>query len=198
MKKTLLLLFAILLTGVLGATPAAAATAWQIDPPHCAVTFTIQHILAKVPGRFGQFTGDIRFDPQDLAGSSIDVTIQVGSIDTGVQQRDQHLLSADFFDAKTYPTMRFVSQSIRKTGENRYTAQGTLTIKKTSQKIELPFSFLGIKGNPMDAKVRVSGFEAVYTLDRLTYGVGDGKFFKMGAVGREVSVAIYLELLAPK
>lgn len=197
MRKCAYFLAIFTAAAILWAGPASART-WQIDPPHCAVAFKIKHILALVPGQFRQFDGTIRFDPVDLAGSSIDVTIEVAGIDTGVKQRDDHLRSPDFFDAKKFPQMRFVSKKIVGAGGNRFTAQGTLTMKGVSKEVDLPFTFLGMRPSPMDPKTLVAGFDAALTIDRLVFGVGSGKFYKMGVVGKDVAVSIHLELLSPK
>ncbi|MBU2634821.1 MAG: YceI family protein [Nanoarchaeota archaeon] len=189
-KRALLIL---LLLGL--ASPAfAAATLWKVDPPHCAITFKIDHIWVKVPGAFREFNGEIRFDPKALAASSLDIQIKVASVDTGVKQRDNHLLSADFFDVAKHPLMTFKSKSIVSLGKGLYLAKGELAIKGQAKPVDLKFKFFGAKDAPMRKGVKVAGFEAFHKLDRLAYGVGDGKFARMGVVGKMVDVEIYLEL----
>lgn len=177
-------------------TPASAqATKYEIDKPHCTVSFKIRHIYVFVHGKFREFSGDIRFDPKDLAHSSIAVAIQVASVDTGIEQRDAHLRTADFFDAAKYPEIKFASQKITHLGGNEYLAQGKLTVKGVSRDFDLPFKFLGEKSNPMDKNLMVAGFETSFSLDRLVLGVGQGKFYKMGVVGKDVIVNLDLELI---
>jgi polyisoprenoid-binding protein YceI len=117
----------------------------------------------------------------------------VKSINTNNGKRDGHLQSKDFFDAKKYPEMTFTSQSITHRQGNAYAVTGTMKIKDVSKPVELPFTFFGTQQNPFNAKQEVAGFEAHLTIDRLEYGVGNGKFFEMGVVGKDVDVLLSLE-----
>lgn len=183
-----------------GSAPAASgaktepAPAWAFDPPHCSVMFFVKHILAKVPGRFGSYSGRVRFDPANLDGSSIDVSVDMGSVDTGIAKRDEHLKSPDFFDAAKYPGMWFVSQRITSKGGNEYVAEGDLTIKDVTKRIQLPFTYLGTKPSPMEQGKQVAGFEARFSINMLEYHVGDGRFQKMGVVGDTAEIVINLEM----
>ena len=188
-------LLALCLAAAAPSATAAPAPQWNFDPPHCSVMFMIDHIFAQIPGAFRQFSGTVRFDPANLAGSSVEVTIQTASVDTAVKARDQHLRTPDFFDVAKYPVMKFVSTEIEKTGENKFVAHGKLTIKGETQKFDLPFTFLGSKENPMKKGQQVAGFSARASLDRLAFKVGDGKFVSMGVVGKEVRLIIELELV---
>ncbi len=123
----------------------AAATAdpaqiWNIDPDHSSVNFSVRHIFVPIPGRFDAFGGTIRFDPDNLEGSSIDISIDTASVNTFVAKRNEHLRTPDFFDVTRYPAMTFKSSRITHTGGNAYLAQGTLTIKDVSRDIALPFT----------------------------------------------------------
>lgn len=171
----------------------AEAPAWTIDKVHSGIYFDIQHIYSTVKGQFNEFDGKIHFDPDNLDQSRFDFTVNVNSIDTKTPKRDSHLLSGDFFDAKTYPVMTFKSASIKHLGEERYTVEGTLTVKDVSRTVTIPFDFFGTKPNPFNPKQRVAGFEARMTLDRLEYHVGNGKFLKLGVVGKDAVVLISIE-----
>lgn len=192
------IIFPALLAVLIAAAPAAAAPLWKIDPPHCQIVFTVQHIFAPVMGRFKKFSGTIRFDPQDLKGSGAELIIQAASIDTDVAQRDQHMRSAEFFNVKRFPTIRFISQRIVSRGGDRYAAMGTLTIKDVSRQVEIPFTYLGSKTHPAEPKQVVAGFVARYTLDRLQYHVGTGRFYDQGMLGKEVKLYFHLELVRPR
>uniref|UniRef100_A0A831ZXF0 Polyisoprenoid-binding protein n=1 Tax=Desulfacinum infernum TaxID=35837 RepID=A0A831ZXF0_9BACT len=170
-------------------------TPWTFDPAHTSVTFTIQHILAKVVGTFDDIQGKVVFDPAHPEKGSLEVSIPVGSINTRVAQRDDHLRSPDFFDAAKYPVMTFVSREIRPGQEpGRFIARGVLTIKNVSRPLDLPFAFLGIRPDPFDPKREIAGFEAHVSLDRLEFGVGNGEFFRKGLIGKDVDVSIYVEM----
>jgi len=174
---------------------AEPAPAWTFDPPHCSVMFFVKHILAKVPGRFDSYSGTVRFDPANLGGSSIDVSVDMASVNTGISQRDEHLKSPDFFETAKYPGMWFVSQRITSKGGNEYLAEGDLTIKDVTKRIQLPFTYLGTKPSPMEQGKQVAGFEARFSINMLEYHVGDGKFQKMGVLGDTVDIVINLEMV---
>jgi polyisoprenoid-binding protein YceI len=176
------------------AASAQAAPKWEIDPPHGYVGFAVRHILAPIQGVFNRFSGDILFDPDDLATSRVDVSIEVASLDTRNQKRDEHLRSEDFFAANAFPLMRFQSRRIMALGQGRFVARGNLTIKGVSKEIDLPFTFLGKVTSPMNPNVEVVGFSARHTIDRLEYGVGDGHFYRLGMAGKDVEIVIDLEL----
>ena len=198
MKKTLyvsLIVFAVLVTAF---SAHADAPAWSVDPAHSGVNFGIQHIYTTVSGHFDEFDGEIRFDPDNLGQSRFDFTVEVDSIDTNNTKRDNHLLSGDFFDAGQYPEMTFKSAAIKHLGEDNYAVEGTLTIRDVSRTITVPFTYFGSKPHPFNPKQLVAGFEARMAIDRLAYQVGNGKFYKMGVVGKEVNILIAVEALRDK
>jgi polyisoprenoid-binding protein YceI len=197
MKKTLLWgLSALLLLAL--AAPAPAAQPWQPDAPHTTVAFSIKHIFVHVIGTFDDVKGDIVFDPNRPGQASVDIEIAVESVNTRNDRRDNHLRSPDFFDAAKYPKITFVSDDIRRVEGDRFMAHGTLTIKDVSKEIELPFTFKGMAPSPMKKNVEVAGFESRYTLDRLEYNVGDGRYYDMGVCGREVDLMLFVEALRDK
>jgi len=166
---------------------------WKIDPAHTGIYFSIDHIFSKVKGYFGEFDGRIEFDPDNLEKSGFDFTVKVKSINTNNSKRDNHLQSDDFFSVKNYPDIRFKSSSITHNGDNQYSVTGTLNMKDVSREIELPLTFFGTKTHPFDPKQEVAGFETNITIDRFDYNVGNGKFLKLGVVGKEVDVFVTIE-----
>lgn len=191
-KKSLSYMLVIILL-VMGTHAHASAPEWKIDPAHSGIYFRITHIYSSVNGYFNDFSGDIKFDPSNLNESRFAFKVKVKSINTNNSKRDGHLLSDDFFGAKKYPEMSFESKTIKHLGANNYQVEGTLTIKDVSKTITLPFIYFGFKQHPFDPKLDVAGFEARMSIDRLEYGVGNGKFYKMGTVGKDVDVLITLE-----
>ncbi|NLZ17554.1 MAG: polyisoprenoid-binding protein [Desulfobulbaceae bacterium] len=176
------------------AAPAASATpqSWKIDPDHSNFYFTIDHIYSKVRGFFGDYTGEVVFDPADLAASRLYLVVQTASITTGIDARDEHLKSADFFDAAKYPTMEFTSANISlKNG--LYQAEGEALVKGKKYPLTIPFAYFEPKEHPMVEGSRVIGLNAELSIDRLLYGIGDEKM--LGVVGQKVDVLITLELL---
>ncbi|ROQ93283.1 YceI family protein [Desulfosoma caldarium] len=197
MKKKLAIWLALCVIWGAGWNAAAAqGEAWSFDPFHSSVTFTIRHILAKVAGTFDEVQGHMVFDPARPEAGAVTVTIPVNSINTRVEKRDAHLRSSDFFDAEKYPVMTFEStQILSGKSTTDFIARGTLTIKNVRRPLDLPFRYLGSTVHPMDPSKEIIGFEAHTTIDRLEFGVGNGEFFQKGLIGKEVSIAIYVEML---
>ena len=197
MKKSLFTLtLAVLL--LFGQNASAAARAWELDTDHSNVYFSIEHIYAKVQGRFTAIAATVHFDPANLNESRFDFEIKVDSIDTGIKQRDDHLRSADFFASSDHPLITFTSNAVTAAGEGVYQVAGTLTVKGKSRDLVLPLTFAGVKDHPATPGKQVAGFNGRLSVDRLALGVGDGKFYKMGLLGKDVDVLVTLELLADK
>lgn len=176
----------------------AAVREWQIDPAHTGFYFTVDHIFSKVRGHFGEFSGTVLFDPDNLAESSMRFVITVNSVDTAIPKRDKHLTSEDFFDAARYPQMTFESVGITHSGQNVYAVAGKLTVKGKSYDLILPLTLTGVKEHPIEKDKLVAGFNGTIVLDRLTYGIGSGKFYELGVVGKDVEVLVTMEALAKK
>ena len=198
MKKTMPIVLVFAALCMLAPFARAAAPDWTVDKVHSGVYFDIQHIFATVRGSFDEFNAVIRFDPANLEESQFDFTVAVQSVNTKNAKRDHHLLSGDFFDVKKYPEMTFKSAAIKHLKGNRYAVTGTTTIKDVNRNVTVPFTYFGNRPNPFNPKQLVAGFEAHMNLDRLSYHVGDGKFFKMGVVGKDVTVLITIEAARDK
>ena len=191
MKKIVLLLLFFLVVGPFQ----AAAQQWKLDYAHTNFYFEVNHTYVPVRGQFTKFTGEVYFDPGNLAKSKFDFVINVDSVDTKIGKRDTHLRSPDFFDASKFPVMTFKSSSVTSGGDNKYIVNGVLTIKDVSKKLALEFVYHGQKDNPIKPGEIVAGFDTRLVLDRLAYNVGDGKFYKLGVVGKDVTILFVLELL---
>ncbi len=176
----------------------AAARSWDMDKAHSGIYFSIDHIFSKVMGHFNEFTLDVSFDPAQLDQSSFAFTIEVGSIDTNITKRDKHLLSADFFDSGKFPQMSFVSSKITDAGNGLYNVTGTLTVKDKPYELTLPLKLEGVKEHPAKKGTEVAGFNGTVVIDRLAHGVGGGKFYDMGIVGKDVEIFVTLEVLSNK
>jgi polyisoprenoid-binding protein YceI len=183
----------LLLAGAGVAAPARAAQTFEIDPAHSEVTFQIRHFLNKVRGNFRQFDAKIVKDDQDPANSSVEFTIQTASIDTGVERRDNHLRSADFFDAEKYPTITFQSSAVEKVSDTDYKVTGRLTMRGVTKVITLPVTYLG---EMKDAFGHTrAGFTTETTLNRQDFGVSWNKELDGGGymLGDDVDVSISFE-----
>jgi polyisoprenoid-binding protein YceI len=174
----------------------AQAKSWELDDAHANIYFSIDHIFAKIHGRFDDFSAKIDFDPEDLAASSFFFEVEVDSINTSNAKRDKHLRSADFFNGSDFPVIQFQSNSITATGTNTYDVAGTLTMKGKEYDFILPLTLAGIQDHPAMKGTKVAGFNGEVSIDRLAYGVGNGKFYKMGVVGKDVDLLVTLEVLS--
>lgn len=172
--------------------------AWEVDRAHSAINFTINHFFTPVDGSFDDYDAEILFDPNDLEGSSINVTIPIESINTRNDRRDNHLMSDDFFNVEQWPNMTFVSNTIEQTGDNQFVAIGELTIRDVTRDFELPFELLGVMDHPMQDGKKVAGIVASAELMRTDFGVGVGDWAATAVVGDQVDIQLNLELTADR
>jgi len=176
----------------------SANDSWELDKAHSNVYFSIDHIFSKVNGNFNDFSTEIVFNPDDLGKSRFVFTINVDSINTNISKRDKHLLSADFFDEGKYSTMTFTSTSVTAGDGGLFNVAGKLTVKGKDYDLTLPLVLAGVKDHPAVPGKEVTGFNGTVVIDRLVYGVGAGKFYKMGVVGKDVEVFVSLEVTRSK
>ncbi|MDZ7265942.1 MAG: YceI family protein [candidate division KSB1 bacterium] len=185
-----------LLLGSLLLANGVAGEKFEIDASHSNVLFTVRHmVIAKVTGKFKDFSGTIIYDEKDLSQSSVNVTIKVASIDTENEARDKHLRSEDFFNAAQDSLITFTSRKIEKRGEG-FVAVGDLTMRGVTKEIVLPFTLLGTIKDPWGNK-RLA-VEARTTINRFDYGVKWDKTLEGGnlIVGKEVEVNLNIEAIA--
>ncbi|MFP3981887.1 MAG: YceI family protein, partial [Desulfobacterales bacterium] len=177
---------------------AEAAQEWKIDKAHTSIYFDVKHTFATVRGQFGNFTGTLRFNPENKEASGLDIRVHAASINTNIAKRDNHLRSEDFFAVEQYPYITFNSTGVRHVEDDSYVITGLLSLKDETRRIEVPVTFLGIQDNPMEEGQKVAGFEAEFTIDRMDYNVGTGEFLEKGVVGRNVDIMITMEALTDK
>lgn len=198
MKKIRFITITLIFLILVGQTVFATVRDWELDKAHSNFYFRIDHIFSKVAGGFNDFSGEILFDPKNLAESRFFFEIKIDSIDTNIAKRDKHLQSADFFDAGKFPLMTFESVKITDIGNNVYLVLGNFTVKGEAYELELPLTLAGIKDHPAAKNKQVIGFNGGVTIDRLFYKVGNGKFAEMGVVGKDVEIFVTLEALSAK
>ncbi|HUD73346.1 MAG TPA: YceI family protein [Dongiaceae bacterium] len=202
-RKSPVRLASVVLAGIaaLAAAPALfAADSYSLDQNHTTVGFTVRHFFTKVPGKFTKFEGTILYDGADLSKSTVTVTIDTASIDTGVADRDKHLRSADFFDAEKNPKITFVSTKVKPTGPNKMQVEGTLTIRGVTKPVTLDVDLLG-SGPDAWGGYR-AGFEAHTKVNRMDYGVAWNRVVEGGGsvLGDDVDINLSIEAIrqAPK
>lgn len=168
---------------------------WVIDPDHSMARFSIRHfMIANVEGLFSGMTGLVQFDAPDLGRLSAEVDIDVKSLTTGHLERDEHLLSADYFDAEKYPKILFKSTKVEPTGNNRGKVTGDLTIRGIKRPVTLEFEFFGPVKSPFSGKSCV-GFSAIGKVSREEYGMTWNEVMEGGGVviGKDVQIQIEME-----
>lgn len=163
---------------------------YKIDTNHSNVGFSVPILggLSKVRGKFSDFNVLIQNDEQDITKSSVKVVIKTASIDTGITARDEHLRTADFFDAAKFPEITFESTQIKKKGKN-FIAVGNLTMRGISKQIELPFS---ITGTYKKDNLTNIGYEAKLVLNRRDFGITWKHSTSPDFVGDNVELEIIL------
>jgi polyisoprenoid-binding protein YceI len=174
----------------------AAPVAWQIDPAHSAAHFSIRHMMvSNVRGDFSKLGGTLQVDDADLAKSSVEATIDVGTVSTREPGRDKHLRSPDFFDVAKFPTMTFKSTSVKKKGKNRLTVMGDLTMHGVTKPVTLDVEISPEVKDPMGGKGR-RGIQATTKLHRKDFGVSYNKALEAGgmALGDDVEVTLDIEV----
>jgi polyisoprenoid-binding protein YceI len=191
--KTKLILSILLLAAI---APLALASTWNLDPAHTSIAFKVQHMMiSKVPGSFQKFEGSVNYDEKNLTNSAINVSIEAASINTGVEARDNHLRSADFFDVQKFPRIAFVSRKIVASGGN-YQIIGDLTMHGVTKEVTLDMEtptppIIDPMGNTRMAA------SATTSIKRSDYGLVWNKALEAGGVlvGDVVWISLEVELV---
>ena len=170
-------------------------TTWTLDTAHSGIAFSVRHmVVAKVRGRFGSWTGSVQLDEQDLTRSQVDVQIDASSIDTGNEQRDTHLRSADFLDVEQFPNLRFQSTRVENAGAERFRVLGKLTIHGVTREVTLEVERGGTGKDPWGNQ-RV-GFAATTSILRSDFGLTWNQALETGGLLVADRVDIELDVQA--
>ncbi|MFJ8148873.1 YceI family protein [Streptomyces sp. NPDC096048] len=188
-------------SGVTGAETAARGVAldpalraltgrWTIDRPHSRIGFSVRHaMVTTVRGAFADYDSTLYFDGARPSESRADLVIRVASVDTGVEQRDAHLVGPDFFDARRYPEMAFRSTSTVHEGGESFRMTGDLTIRDITRTVDLQLDYLGSVMDPFGSER--AGFDGTTTIDRTEWGLVYNQRLKAG--GTMVSEKVRLQ-----
>ncbi|NWK73165.1 polyisoprenoid-binding protein [Acinetobacter sp. SwsAc6] len=150
----------------------AKPVAYQIDPTHTATVFNWNHFGFSTPSaNFSDIQGTINVDNAKPANSSVDVTIPLSSLNTNVKALDEHLKTADFFNAEKYPNITFKSTKVQALGKNKYKITGNLTVKDVTKPVVLD-AVLNKQGVHPMTKAESIGFNATTSFNRSAFGVG--------------------------
>jgi polyisoprenoid-binding protein YceI len=189
MKKITLIATAAVSMFLCSFRPAPESASWSLDKAHAKLGFTISHMtVSDVEGFFKQFDAKITATGSDFTDAKVEMTAQVGSINTDNDKRDEHLKSPDFFDASKFGTVTFTSTSFKKKGSD-YVVKGNLTMHGITKQIELK-AVCKTAMNPMSKK-EVAGFKITGTIKRKDFGIGESMPAAM--LGEEVAVLANVE-----
>ena len=169
---------------------------WQIDASHSNINFTARHMMiSKVRGQFENFDGTINFDPDQPENTTVDISIDVSTLSTNDEQRDNHLKSPDFFDASKYPGMTFKSKKVEQLDEDSGKLYGDLTIRGKTQPVVLEVEYAGLAKSPWGTTS--AGFSASTTVNRKDWGLNWNQALETGGflVGDKIKIDIDLELI---
>jgi polyisoprenoid-binding protein YceI len=184
-------------TTVTAASQSVKPTEWKLDPAHSAAHFSVRHLMiSNVRGEFTKIGGSVLLNPADPTKSSVEVTIDAGSLSTREPQRDEHLRSADFFDVAKYPTLTFRSKRIEKLGEEFFKVTGDLTIHGVTK--EVTFDIEGPTPSVKDPWGNVrAGITGTTKINRKDFGLVWNALTESGGVmvGDEVKINIEAELI---
>lgn len=186
--------FSLLVVTLLFSVATFAQSAWKVDPMHSFLTFSVKHLgISFVEGKFdkyeGFFSGDIK---DDHIQGNFKFIIDANSINTGVDMRDEHLRSADFFDATQHGSLTFESDKIEPVGKNDYKLYGKLTIKGVSHPVVFDLKYGGYLKDDGNGLQRI-GFQATTTIDRFEYKVDYDPSGK--AIAKDVQLNVNLEFI---
>ncbi|MFF3395109.1 YceI family protein [Streptomyces sp. NPDC002669] len=179
--------------------PALAALTgdYTIDPAHSSIGFTVRHaMVTNVRGTFGDHEGTLKLDGSDPANSTASIDVRIASVDTGIADRDAHLVSGDFFDAEKFPLMTFRSTRAEQLGGDDYRVTGDLTIKDVTRPLSIDLEFNG-SATDVYGNERV-GFEGSATILRSDWGLTWNAALETGGVMVSDKVKLTFDISAIK
>lgn len=175
-------------------------TPMAVDTAHSNVGFSVPIAggLAQVTGKFSQFSVNLNFDETDITKSTVEATIKADSIDTGIEGRDKHLKTPDFFDAAKYPEITFKSKKVEKKGK-AYMLTGDFSMHGVTKEITFPFTMVGNCYNKKEQKATLPcGFSATLKIDRRDYGITYARKDNADFIGNIIDVNLNMLAVQPR
>jgi polyisoprenoid-binding protein YceI len=173
-----------------------AKSTWAIDPTHSEIGFKVKHMMfTNVSGKFNTFTATIENEDNQFETSTIHFEAEINSIDTNNTDRDNHLKSADFFDAEKFPKLSFKSSTVKKISENEFEIEGELTVKDVTKTITLATEYSGLMLDPWGNTK--AGLSIAGKINRKEFGLTWNAALETGGVlvGEEVKLFVEVQLL---
>ncbi|HEX6226932.1 MAG TPA: YceI family protein [Chryseolinea sp.] len=177
-------------------TATATTTKWNLDPAHSQIGFKVKHMMiTNVSGSFEKFDVQVETENKDFATAKIQFTADIDSITTANKDRDNHLKSGDFFDAATYPQLKFTSTKVEKKDDESFVLSGNLTIRDVTKAVKLDVEFGGIGKDPWGNEK--AGFTITGKINRTDFKLNWNAALETGGVlvGEEVKIQAELQLI---
>ncbi|MFT3753666.1 MAG: YceI family protein [Paludibacter sp.] len=167
MKKIFLSILAITF-----ALAVSAQQTWSNDPYHSRLGFVVKHLtISEITGHFTEFSVKVKTSKPDYTDMKVTVSAKTASISTGVEMRDNHLKTADFFDVQQFPELKFESTAVKKLSDKKFVLSGNLTMHGVTKPVKLNVVYYGVVENPMNKK-STFGFHIVGSVKRSDFGIG--------------------------
>ena len=183
-------LAALAAAAILAAAPLSAAP-WSLDKSHAAVTFSVDHLgFSVVQGVFREFDATVDYDPENVAASSVEFTIQAASVDTFWEARDKHIRTKDFLDVEKHPTITFKSTAVEAVSDTEAKVTGEVTMLGVTRTETFDVTLRKLGPAPFNPAMTVAGFVVTGELNRTDYGMGYGA----PAIGEVMPLRVDLEL----
>jgi polyisoprenoid-binding protein YceI len=182
---------------VLMAPAAVSAATWNINPDHSSIQFQVRYMtVVNVKGSFDKFQGTVQLDEKNPAKSSVNVSIDSTSINTGVEKRDEHLKTDDFFDCPQYPTITFISKKVTPAGKGKLKVIGDLTLLGLTKEVVLEVDGPTPEIKDPWGNIR-RGATARTKIDRQDFGMTWNKVLDTGGImiGNQINVIMEVELM---
>jgi polyisoprenoid-binding protein YceI len=172
---------------------------WSVDPTHSSIHFAVKHmVISQTKGSFPTYKLNVETKGNDFANAKIELDIDVNSINTNMPDRDNHLRSADFFDAAQFPSIKFISTSMTKVNDEDYKLVGNITIKGITKPIEFKVNYGGQVVDPWGNNR--AGFAIEGHIDRFDFNLTWNTLIETGGamVGKTVKLLAEIEIISPK
>ena len=168
---------------------------FKVDKAHSSVQFTIRHLVSHVSGQFKDFEGTVSFNSSQPKNSKVSAKVKVASIDTNDKKRDDHLKSDDFFSAKKFPEMTFVSTGVTSEDDKKYKMMGNLTLHGVTKPVVFDVEYLGEATDPWGG--HRAGFTGTAKINRKDFGMNWNKVLDQGGMilGDDVTILLNMEAL---
>ena len=191
MRNRFLMALALATASLAGSSAFAQTSTWTIDPNHSSINFEIRHLgVSNVHGSIGGIKGTVAYDEKDITKSSVESTADTTTVATGVEARDKHLKSPDFFEVDKFPTLSFKSTSLSNSG-GKLTLTGDLTLHGVTKSVTLDVDGPAPPQTDKNGKTR-SGFSATGKLKRSDFNFGSK--FPSAMIGDDVKFSIDVEI----